>query len=543
MLRAQTLFKLGRFADSAAAYASLPASDELSCNLVAALLSAGRAEAALEVVADRRGLASDTYELAYNGGCAAAEKRDWATAMKLLSAARETAQTVLEEAGASEAEKAAELSPIVMQMGFVHQSCGRRDEAARCYGQVVEWKGADKAAAAVAASNLVALQEQGQGLFEALKRLERAKQADSYEALTEEQRESVSANYAAVLLRLHRTEQCNKAVDDLAREFPASSMPVVLRAALLMASNQPDQALAVLKAHPRQDEENVGLATARAHLAAGRPADALQAAVRIRGEWGPAVLGLVLGLAKTRVAGAKDALAEALRHTADQEKKIEVLEASAEVRAAEGDAKGAAEDYRLLLKLDPARPSALIGLVTATSQFDPVAADAVAAGLPTVAGVDQVDVDDLETKLLASGVSGGPAIDVKKSGAGEEKKQAAEKGKEEKGKEEADEEEKKNEAVVDGEKRKRKRTKKKKVRLPKDLDKPIDPERWLPTKQRSYYIAPIKKAVRGKKGRVGGAGGHQGVNVTAEVEASLDAAAKSKASPPPPAKGGQRRKK
>ena len=37
--------------------------------------------------------------------------------------------------------------------------------------------------------------------------------------------------------------------------------------------------------------------------------------------------------------------------------------------------------------------------------------------------------------------------------------------------------------------------------------------------------------------RIGGAGGHQGVNVTAEVAASLDAAAKAQVSPPPPKKG------
>ena len=45
---------------------------------------------------------------------------------------------------------------------------------------------------------------------------------------------------------------------------------------------------------------------------------------------------------------------------------------------------------------------------------------------------------------------------------------------------------------ADGERKKRtvdpaKKKKKKKKRLPKDLSKPIDPERWLPMRERSYF--------------------------------------------------------
>jgi hypothetical protein len=61
---------------------------------------------------------------------------------------------------------------------------------------------------------MVALQEK-KGLFDSVKRLERARQADTYDALTVEQRESLSFNLAIVLLRLNRSEQCQKVLEEL----------------------------------------------------------------------------------------------------------------------------------------------------------------------------------------------------------------------------------------------------------------------------------------------------------------------------------------
>ncbi len=531
LLRAQALFKLGRYAEAAKLYRQEDAgdNDELSSNAVAAL-ALSDPDAALMLLAERKGAQSETYEFAYNGACAALEKKDYKLALHLLKSARETAETVLEENNFSEAERAAELSPIMAQLGFVQQQLGQRDAAVKCYTQVLEWKGADKTAVAVAASNMVVLQEQ-QGLFDSLKRLERARQADTYEQLTDEQRESVSFNHAVVLQRLNRTEQCLKALEELAKEFPRSTLTQVLRAQLM--SNK-DEALKLLQ--QLRGDETASLAAARLHAGAGRLTEALAALREIKGEWKGDVLALALALARAQPAVGADVLAEALQHTGSEADKLEVLTASAELRAARGDAKGAAEDYKLILKLDPRRTSALVGFVACASQFDPAAADSLAATLPAVAGVDKVDVEELELKLLASaGDAPVLTLDPKKSseavsvaqakGAVEESAAAAVVG------------------VGAEEKRKRKRNKKKKKRLPKDLDTPADPERWLPMKQRSYYIAPIKKAVRGKKGRIGGAGGHQGVNVTAEVAASLDAAAKSKLSPPPAKKGAAPRRK
>ena len=483
-----------------------------------------------------QGTQSETYELAYNGGCAAAEKGDFRLALQLLAAARATAEAAAEEQGLSEAERAAELSPIAAQQGYVHQRLGQREEAARCYAQVLEWRGADRAAAAVAAANAVPLQEQ-QGLFESLKRLERARQPETQEQLGPEQREAVALGHAVLLARLGRTEPCLRALDELARDFPRCAAARVLRAQLLPGR---DEALAQLEA--LAGDEAAGVAAARLHAAAGRLPAALAALRGIRGDWRGEALTLVLALARALPPPeAAAALEEALRRTAGEAEKLQVLGVSAELRAARGDARGAAEDYRLMLQLDPRRSAALAGFVAAASQFDPAAADALAATLPAVPGAGAVDAEELELRLLASAPAAAAAArDPKKSAeAAPAAAAAAAAGAA------ADGTEKTEEAGEKQQRKRRRHKKKKKARLPKDLDAPVDPERWLPLKQRSYYVAPIKKAVRGKKGRIGGAGGHQGVAVTAEVAASLDAAAKAKVSPPPAKKNvapGRRKK-
>jgi hypothetical protein len=232
------------------------------------------------------------------------------------------------------------------------------------------------------------------------------------------------------------------------------------------------------------------------------------------------------------------------------------LLATARARAERGEWRGASEDCEAGLRCDKSSRDLLALHVLALGRSDPAAADALAAALPGPTPVSEGDAEAAEIRLLA-GVreekkkeretslnfccwvqDSAPlvAVAVASSVAAEKKTNVAAavtEGAKEEGEKEKGEERRA---------RARKSRRKKKKRLPKDLEKPIDPERWLPMKQRSYYIAPIKKAVRGKKSAA--RGGHQGGTASAEVVAALDAAAKSKsAAASPPAKTNPRRKK
>lgn len=529
LLRAQALFKLGRFKEAAQIYEREGANenDELSSNLCAALLGYD-ADAALTLLGERRGAQSDTYEFAFNGACAAIEKRDWKLAAHLLATAHDTASAVLQE-GFSEAEKAAELSLIVVQQGFVAQRAGLNDEAIKRYSQLLEWKGSDKTAVAVASANLAQLQEQ-HGLFDSLRRLERARLPEVWDGLTEEQREAVGLAHAAVLLRLNRRDEARRLLEEMPKRGG------LVRALLAELLPQPE-ALALLAQAAGDDEGGAGAAAvARARLLAraGDRAGALAALAGGgggAGPWDAGRLAAVAALARGGAEGGEAALQLALGRVADERSKAGALLELARLKSRRGDLRGAADDYKLALRLLPGHPALLAGYVGVLAQLDPAAADALAASLPGVPAAS--DGEEAESRLLA----GLPAASVAPAAVARKTDNAATTT--------ATATAAASDAPAEEERRRRKRTtKKKKKRLPKDLDKPIDPERWLPLKQRSSYVAPIKKGQRGKKGRIGGAGGHQGVAVSAEVAASLDAAAKSKLpSPPPQVKGNPRRKK
>ena len=516
-LRAQIYFKLGRFKESAAEYEKLVADggdDEVKSNLVAALSSAHMSEKALSVLQEHGGAQSDTFEFAYNGACAAIEGHNFALAERLLQTARDTAETVLE--GADEEELARELTPISLQQGYVAHMQGRLDEAGKLYQETLDRRHGDKGAVAVAASNLVGLQEK-HGLFEAVKRLEKARQSEIYETLTPEQRESISFNLAVVLVRLNRAEAADKVLEEVRKEFPASHMAVVLRGVVLVSQGKTAEAQQVLEAA----EWSQGVARALAGLYADQNdlSKALEVLTRGKAEAPERdTLQLLVVLARREggEAGRKALEAALGRATTGSDKGV-VLEASAQLNQRAERWQTAAEEWKLLGEVDPSRRvTSLAGYVHCLSHYDSAGADRALASLPAVEGVDQVDVEQLELDLLAQVSTSVESSAFSSSSAVDDSEKTAD----------VDAEESAIGVAADEQQRRRKHRKKKKIkRPPQNMDRPVDEERWLPLKLRSDYVAPIRKQRYNKKkgGRIGGAGGHQGVGAGDE---SLDAAAK-----------------
>ena len=92
--------------------------------------------------------------------------------------------------------------------------------------------------------------------------------------------------------------------------------------------------------------------------------------------------------------------------------------------------------------------------------------------------------------------------------------------------EEKAEDEKKIANEAGDQKIKKKAKKKRKPRLPKNMDGPIDPERWLPLRSRSYY----KGRRRDKKYKIGK--GNQGTAGQEKLTARLDMSQKTSATSP-----------
>jgi len=126
--------------------------------------------------------------------------------------------------------------------------------------------------------------------------------------------------------------------------------------------------------------------------------------------------------------------------------------------------------YEKLLKINKNDLEALPSLIIAYSAFDSQQAEKLSARLPELVGQRSIDVEKLENVMPRFGARTiKEEVIVKKS----------------------------------EEENKIKKKKKRKNKPPKDLSKPIDPERWIPLKQRSYYKRKQRKG-KLEKGSQGG---------------------------------------
>ena len=90
LLQSQILFRMGKMDSSLDIYQKLLKSkiESLEINLVAGLVSAGRASEVQGVMETLRVKATSTFELAYNTACSLIEKNKYSDAEQLLLSAR-----------------------------------------------------------------------------------------------------------------------------------------------------------------------------------------------------------------------------------------------------------------------------------------------------------------------------------------------------------------------------------------------------------------------------------------------------------------------
>jgi len=172
-----------------------------------------------------------------------------------------------------------------------------------------------------------------------------------------------------------------------------------------------------------------------------------------------------------------------------------LIRANADFQLKYGQPQMATDMLEDLRKRDPGNLKTLAQLITAYSTFDPKKAEAVSKSLPSPDKLaSNVDVDALESGTCTFG----PKYIKKSAGKADHsspKPMSPSSG-----------------GVDDPQKTKKKR--KRKGKLPQNLDAPIDPERWLPRRERSYYKGKRRDKRREFKGPQGAAA------VASELDAS-----------------------
>ncbi|XP_061352959.1 uncharacterized protein LOC133297780 [Gastrolobium bilobum] len=500
LLESQILYRLGKMDACIDIYQKLQKSklDSLEINTVAALVMAGRSSEVPGMLDSLRVKATSSYELAYNTACSLIERKKYTDAEQLLLSGRRIGQEILMEDNLADDEIEIELSPIAVQLAYVQQLLGRKQDAIEAYTDIIKRDMADESSIAVAVNNLVSLKGP-KDVSDSLRKLDRLKEKETQNfrlargldlKLSAKEREAIYANRVLLLLHANKMDQARELVSELPNMFPESVIPVLLQAALLVRENKAGRAEEILAQFAGKFPEKskvVWLARAQVAAAAGHPHIAADSLVKISDiQHMPATVATLVSL-KERAAdvdGAAAVLDSATKwwsNAMTEDNKLNIImQEAASFKLRHGREEDAAQLYEELVK-SQGSIEALVGLVTTVARLDVVKAELYEKQLKTLPGLKGIDVDSLERTSGVKQVDAPPQVGVTET---------YEEGKN---------------------KTKAKKKRKRKPRYPKGFDPakpgpPPDPERWLPKRERSTYRPKRKDKraaqVRGSQGAV-----------------------------------------
>ncbi|KAG8493085.1 hypothetical protein CXB51_010360 [Gossypium anomalum] len=500
LLESQILYRLGKMDACVDICRNLQKAkiDSLEINLVAGLISAGRASEVQGTLDAIKTKATSSFELAYNIACSLIEGNKLKDAEKLLLTARRIGQETLTEENLADDDIEIELAPIAVQLAYVHQLLGQTQEASGAYTDIVNRNLADEPSLAVAVNNLIAVKGPKE-ISDSLRKLDRLKEKDSQKfelaraidlKLSPKQKETIYANRVLLLLHANKMDQARELVAVLPEMFPDNVMPLLLQAAVLVRENKAGKAEEMLGQFAERFPEKskiILLARAQVAAAAGHPQIAADSLAKVPDiQHLPATVATLVALKERAgdINGAAAVLDSAIKWwktamTEDDQLSV-IMREAASFKLRHGKEEEAAHLYEELVKSN-GNIEALVGLITTVAHANVEKAEAYEKQLKPLPGLKGVDGDALEKTSGAKPVDGASRAGLA-------------------------------EAQEDGKtKEKLKKKRKRKPRYPKGFDPanpgpPPDPERWLPRRERSSYRPKRKDKraaqVRGSQGAV-----------------------------------------
>uniref|UniRef100_A0AAG5CXK1 Signal recognition particle subunit SRP72 n=1 Tax=Anopheles atroparvus TaxID=41427 RepID=A0AAG5CXK1_ANOAO len=457
-------------------------------------------------------LPEDTYELAYNAGCALAGRQQYGEAERKLRASEKMCREALEEDGASEEDVIDEITIIKVQLAYCLQMQGRVKEASALYADALRHKTNDVALTAVVSNNLVVI-NRDQNVFDSRKKMKVATSEQAEQKLTSRQRKTIAFNNC-LLAYFASPAECGLLASRLAVAHPdLEFQSLLIRVAQLARDKKHREAIDLLEAyaqrlpHERTTEAlQVRFAIVQLQLVAGNRKAAIEmlealGEARYRPGVVSALVTLHLGLDN------KQAASEILKSAVDWYKRqkggisdadlSDMWRQAASFHLRGGEPATAAKSLEELLRTHPNDMKLLAQLVIAYAQFDPAKAQQASKRLPALETLTTVsEIDALEATnwmmiakavrrkqpLPGSTASGGAR------GSGADQSPGA---------------------GTPAEQRRQKR-KKRKGKLPKNYDASAqpDPERWLPRYERTGYRKKrdrrVKEVIKGSQGTASG---------------------------------------
>ncbi|VIO94519.1 TPR Domain containing protein [Brugia malayi] len=395
-LKAQLLYRAERFDEALEIFITLLKDysddyDEERCaNLIATI-------AQLQGSGHQQQLPSrlDTFEQLYNGACQLIESGGYSQALKFLEKAEKLCNDTLVEEGLSEEEIEEELSVIRVQKAFVLQMLGKRDDALKIYLRVQNLNPSDKSVIAVVTNNIPSCRVQ-QNLLEARKKLKIALQVESSK-LTARQRRILLLNQALVHLYSNQREPCRRTLEEYIKKYGSSTEVTLIEAALHVRSKELQKALVILKGDPSKEAKLTAVQVLLDEGKLEDASSALDEVAPDLLSY-PAILQLrvALLLATEQQNVALSLLKSALDSAKSEKARIAMLEEIASLNVQLGDYPSAADCFEKLSELRPNDMQIMCCLIKAYSAFNVARAEELLAKVFPQGSSTDIDVDVLE---------------------------------------------------------------------------------------------------------------------------------------------------
>ncbi|KAK0062380.1 signal recognition particle subunit SRP72 [Biomphalaria pfeifferi] len=466
---------------------------------------------------DDPNFAENSYEICYNNACYWIGKGNLSVALEKLDKAEELLKN---DSDLTEEELDEELAIIRVQRGYIFQIQGKQEQASQLYNQVLKAKPTDAGLIAVVSNNIVTLNKE-QNIFDSKRKIKAATGDHLKHKTVSAQRQHIDINQCLVHLYSNQSDQCHQLAKKLTDQYPNLDTPLMIRVAQYIRDKKIDDAVTLLKDYIKVRPEmsfKANMIIAQLHLNQGSVYQACDA-LKDLGDLAhkPGIVSTLVALYLSQED--KEAASEVLINAVNWYKKnnpkspalMTLTRANADFQLKNGKAEEAAKMLEDLRKANPKDALVLAQLISSYAQFDPAKAQQISKDLPPVAKiVEGLDVDALEASFSTLG----PKYLKKQQPKGEASPLPSGDAKS-------------GDTVM----MKKKTRKKKKGKLPKNC-KPgsdIDPERWLPRKERSYYRGKRKD----KRKDIGK--GTQGMSAASQAIAdSLDASKPSSTEPTSP---------
>ena len=503
-LLAQVTYRLGRYGESKATYASIVKeySDdfdtEREANFAAALSLGNEPDDASFLASLRTGSMEQCFNLAC---CYLALGRE-EEAESALRQSEELYRKTLQEEDYTEEEMESELAVVRVQLGYALQLQDKGREAMGLYNAVLKQKPSDVSHSVVASNNIIVL-NRDRDIFDSKKKAKVLANEGSSKKLTRSQKLSIVYNRCLFALQTNQLEQCRQLVARLKEARQESHLAVLAEVALLNREKKTAACTELLEAHLQAQpfSEILLYATlAQLHLSQGNTSRACAVLHSIPDL--PRHLGVVSSLVSLHTSlGAIDAASETLdeavawwlkqqRSGPAQQVYLSLSMHSARYKLQRRRYEAAAGVLEQLRSESPSDLLVLAMLISCYSRFDSGQAEELSRTLPTLQGLSPAAVDALEQM---------PSFRHTRRQLQKPEENVPEK----------------KELLSRDKKRKRKR----KPRLPKNYDPATeaDPERWLPLRERTYYRKGRKKGFSALRGTQGA------TSASAALTAQLDA--------------------